>query len=191
MPCASLWLGNYFVWCNVQNLHTPPSGIEAHSSGPSEHPCAWPSRAIFDSLWGCAKFEFGIKYTGVKGPLRNGAASLHRKRKIRGNQLLPLYSISHLSLLLDTLCCLPRGAIHQSLGKMTHGRKQCQYTKTMGKTPAHCQVKYNRKCFRLRFDRVQKKNNETETTAEVNANLSARLQFIGGHISDPEWNAPQ
>lgn len=55
---------------------------------------------------------------------------LHRKRKIRGNQLLPLYSMSNLSLLLDALCCLQRGEIHQRLGKMTCGRKKRWYTKT-------------------------------------------------------------
>lgn len=117
-----------------------------------------PPTAKFVSCWEHAKFDFEFSIQESKGPLGNGALSLHGKRKIRVNQLLPLYSISHLSLLLDTLCCLPRGAIHQNLGKMTRGRKQCQYTKSMGKTPAYCQVKYNRKWFCLVFNRIQKKN---------------------------------
>lgn len=53
-----------------------------------------PSSQLY-SLWGHAKFYFEPSTDESKGPLENCALSLQRKRKIRGNQLLPLYSISH------------------------------------------------------------------------------------------------
>lgn len=86
------------------------------------------------SLWGHAKFYFEPSTDESKGPLENCALSLQRKRKIRGNQLLPLYSISH------HLCSLIHFIVYQeewsikNPGKMTHRRKQCQSTKSRGKT---------------------------------------------------------
>lgn len=154
---------NFFPGITFWDLQSAHGGMEAHISsltvwGLSLH--LHPPSAIFTHLWGHTRFDFEFSVQESQGPLGNGALSLHRMRMIRGNQLLPLYSISHLSLLLDTLCCLPRRAIHQSLRKMTRGRKQCQFTKSMGKSPAHCQVKYNIQCFCLMFDRIWKKNDK-------------------------------
>lgn len=72
------------------------TGSLAHSSSHSEYPCicTHPNPRL-GSLWVNAKFDFEFSVQESKGPLGNSALSLQGKRKIRGNQLLPLYSISH------------------------------------------------------------------------------------------------
>lgn len=72
------------------------AGSLAHSSSHSEYPCicTHPNPRL-GSLWVNAKFDFEFSVQESKRPLGNSALSLQGKRKIRGNQLLPLYSISH------------------------------------------------------------------------------------------------